>query len=80
MPFFMHSHRGMSGGLEFVAAYDAARAIASRVSVMLGDRTAIFFYGFDEDSRDALSARLKSEEPRLSKGGTRWPLESPEAP
>ena len=56
---------------EFVAAYNAARALGSRVSVMLGDRTAVFFYAFDEELRDALSARLKREPPRLSKGGAR---------
>jgi len=65
---------------EFVAAYNAARTLGSRVSVMLGDRVVVFFYAFDEESRDALSARLKRDPPRLSKAGTRWPVESPGAP
>ncbi len=50
---------------EFVAAYDKNVPMPHRTTVRIGERTAAFLYGFEEDEAEKAAERMKQQPPRL---------------
>jgi hypothetical protein len=57
---------------EFVEEYEIERELDRRSVFRLGDRGAVFLFGFDAAQREALQRRFAQAPPAFTKGGRSW--------
>lgn len=57
---------------EFVEEYEIERELAGRSVFRLGDRGAVFLFGFDADQREVVQSRFAQTPPAFTKGGRPW--------
>ncbi len=60
---------------DFMAAY-RDREVPGRQARRLGERGALFLFGFDEDAAQALFEKIEANPPKFTKGGEDWKLDA----
>jgi hypothetical protein len=61
---------------EFIEGYETYRPSPSRGVLRLGERCAVFFFGFEDSRLMSLQERLESSPPGFTKDGKPWLLEA----